>query len=97
MYIKCGDLVVSEDPRGFGDSDVMCYKNVRLVTCGEERTLSQCKSLLTDNQMHGIQSKKLLSWFTETALNLLFKILTNFGKYFVVNDSNILKSVINIL
>jgi hypothetical protein len=97
VYIRRGDLVVSEDPRGFGDSDVMCYKNVRLVSCGVERTLSQSKSLLTDNQMHGIQTKKLLSWFTETALNFQFKILTNFGEHFVVNDSNILKSVIKFL
>jgi hypothetical protein len=45
--------------------------------------------------MFDIQIKKLLSWFTTTALNFLFKILTNFGEYVVVNNGNILKSVIN--
>jgi hypothetical protein len=67
------------------------YKNARLVSCGVERTLNTNHSSLAIEQMCDVQTKKLLSWFTATALNFLFKIFENFGEYFVANDDNILK------
>jgi hypothetical protein len=78
------NIVESEDPEYLSVSDIVFYKNVRLVSGEVEHSFSQHKPIFHDNwqrfMTHNLQTTLVVHC---NSAQIQFEILMTFGKYFV--------------